>query len=533
MNPGLVVAALALAVVVVPGALAAPDLLDVPESSYVEPVGDAPTSQEMVLWSQTLRGIMPHSDDPFTHKLVLGCTGDALLYSMNLYVPGDGYSIRSDSIRLDGVPLDHGGYRQEGGIRTNIMLNPVGLGADAFPLVLSRTGSLMIPVEVAGGSAGATAVADITYVSGSQATCSLGTFDSARVGALFPLDIGFGGFGNIMLESTRMGAADFNAYLGEAGEDWTLELDIRNTISEDVTAAADELASEGVRAHLGPPDASNLAALAAHDPGAAAISCCGTSSFLEEADGVFRTAPSDRYLATEMARLMWHNGIRILVPVWTDDVWNNGYRDDIAEAFAGLGGTVDDGIMQEAGSRLGELGAQIRDRVISLADAHGSETVAVFSLPTDDMAFLEAMSSQDGAETVRWFGTDYTARDARYLENPSISEFASETGYTALQVEGAGADLDATRQALAEATGRVATHDMLAAYESAWIMGLAIQQTQSTDPDRLREAIPHVALRYQGTLGQMMLDPNGDLLAPAVEVWSVHDGEWVLAGVMR
>ena len=111
MNPGLVVAALALAVVVVPGALAAPDLLDVPESSYVEPVGDTPTSQEMVLWTQTLHGIIPHSDDPLTHKLVLGCTGDALLYSMNLYVPGDGYSIRSDLIRLDGVPLDHGGYR--------------------------------------------------------------------------------------------------------------------------------------------------------------------------------------------------------------------------------------------------------------------------------------------------------------------------------------------------------------------------------------------------------------------------------------
>ena len=230
---------------------------------------------------------------------------------------------------------------------------------------------------------------------------------------------------------------------------------------------------------------------------------------------------------------MWHNGIRVLVQVWTDDIWNNGYRDDVAEAFAGLGGTVDGGIMQEAGSRLGELGPQIRDRIISLADAHGAGTVAVFSLPTDDMAFLEAMSSQDGAETVRWFGTDYTARDARYLKNPAISEFASETGYTTLQVEGSGAGLDAIRQALAEATDKATTHDMLAAYESAWIMGLAIQHTQSTDPDRLREAIPHVALRHQGTLGQMALDPNGDLLAPAVKVWSVHDNEWVLAGTMR
>ena len=533
MNPGLMATVLALAAVVVPSALAAPDLLEVPASSYVEPGEDPPASQEMVLWTQTLRGAIPHSDDPLTHKLVLGCAGDALLYSVNLYVPGDGYLIRSDSIRLDGQPLDHGGYRQEGGIRTNVMSDPVGLGADTFPLLLSRTGSLMIPIEVAGGAVGATAVADITYVSGSQTTCSLDTFGSARVGALFPLDLGFGGFGNIMLESTRIGVADFNAYLREAGEDWTLKLDVRNTISEEVTAAADELAAEGVRIHLGPPDASNLVTLAAHDPGAVALSCCGTSSFLDEPDGVFRTAPSDRFLATEMARLIWHNGIRVLVPVWTDDAWSNSYRGDIAEAFEDLGGTVDGGIMQESGSRLGELGPQIRDRVISLADSHGAEAVAVFSLPTDDAAFLEAMNSHEGAETVRWFGTDFTARDTRYLDNPAISEFASATGYTALQVEGAGASLDSVRQALAEATGRVAIHDMLAAYESAWIIGLAIQHAQSTDPDRLREAIPHVAPRHQGTLGQMMLDHNGDLIVPAIEVWSVHDGQWVLAGVMR
>ena len=533
MNPGLMVAVLALAAVAAPGALAAPDLLEAPASSYVEPGQDEPTSQEMVLWTQTLRGAIPHSDDPFTHKLVLGCTGDALLYSMNLYVPGDGYSIRSDSIRLDGQPLDHGSYRQDGGIRTNVMSDPVGLGADTFPLVLSPTGSLMIPVRVAGGAAGATAVADITYVSGSQTTCSLDAFGSARVGALFPMDLGFGGFGSIMLESTKIGVADFNAYLGEAGEDWALELDVRDTVSEDVITAADDLAAGGVRIHLGPPDAANLAALAAHDPGAVALSCCGTFSLLDEQDGVFRTAPSDRYLATEMARLIWHNGMRVLVPVWTDDPWSNSYRSDIAGAFEGLGGTVDDGIMQESGSPLGELGPQIRDRIVSLADSHGAGAVAVFSLPTDDRAFLEAMNSIEGAETVRWFGTDYTARDAGYLENPAISEFASATGYTALQVEGAGASLDSVRQALTEATGKVATHDMLAAYESAWIIGLAIQHAQSTDPDRLREAIPHVALRHHGTLGQMMLDSNGDLIAPAVEVWSVHDGEWVLAGVMR
>ena len=510
-------------------------MLDVPVSTAA-PSHMTSASQDAVLWSQTFHAVIPHSEGPATHKLVFGCNGDALLYSLNLYVSeGSGkYTIRSDSVRLDGMALDHAAYLRQDNIRTDIVRSePIRLGAEGFPVVLSGSGSLMIPIETTNGSGGARIVVDVNHISGSQTVCALSSFAPTKVGALFPLDADFGGFGSIMLEATMAGVADFNSYLEEVGEDWMLEVAVQDTVGAEIPELTDGLSAEGVTAYLGPPDFTGLVALREHNPDAVALSCCGTSSPLNEPDGVFRTAPSDARLGADLARLMWYNGIRVLLPVWTDDPWNNSYRNDIAASFAELGGAIDDGITQDTGMSLEDLGAEIRDRIVLLADTHGDNQVAVFSLPTEDLPFLEAMSMYQGAERVRWFGTDYTARDSRYTDNPAISGFVSATGYTVLQVEGSGPNLEAVRQSLTEATGKVATHDMLAAYESAWILGLAIQHSQSMDPERLREAIPYVAQRHFGTLGPMVLDENGDLSPSGIEVWSVHDGEWVRVGVMR
>lgn len=86
---------------------------------------------------------------------------------------------------------------------------------------------------------------------------------------------------------------------------------------------------------------------------------------------------------------------------------------------------------------------------------------------------------------------------------------------------------------LQEATGKHANHDMLAAYRPTWILGLAMMHPQSSDPDRLSQAIPHVTARYAGTLGPMSLDRNVDLAASSFDVWSIRDGEWVLVGVVE
>ena len=263
------------------------------------------------------------------------------------------------------------------------------------------------------------------------------------------------------------------------------------------------------------------------------VSCCATTDSLSLEDNIFRTAPTDAYLGASLARLMSYNDIQVILPVWTDTIQKNEYLNHVIEAFEEEGGTVDEGVIQQEGLTLGELAPQIEEHLKLLTDNYGADTVAVVTLPTHFVDFMQTMSEYPQANTVRWFGTDLLARNSDIIQNNASRTFASNSGFTTLQMEGVGLHLDDIRQRLASSTGMITTHDMLAAYESAWILGLAMQYTQSTDAQRLSEAIPYIAERYSGTLGLMRMDSNGDVLGGSLEVWSVHNGNWTLAGTMK
>ncbi len=516
-------------------ALADLDDLEIPRAVPVAPDTTPPQMQDPTLWTQAVYGDIPQ--DAGTHRMVVWCSGDALLYSLGLYIPGEGnrYSIAADSIRLNGMALDHPGYSGEGNLRTDLLQGgPITLEGGALPLVLPGHGSLMVPVVVTGEGAAVRAVVDMSYVSGPDTTCSLDSFEPEMVGAVFPDEV----FGYVMRASVGVGVDDFNVYLEGTGAGWSLEPEVHTT--HDIAQAITDLREAGIRTHLGFPASYELEALATGYPDHLAVSCCATVGSLDVDDRIFRTAPSDTQMGIQLARLMQHNGIDVLLPVWrTHDLWVVGYRNSVAGAFLDLGGTVDEGVVVEDGEDIvndsedtARVAARVAERIASLAETYGAGRVAVFVAVYEEAALLEEISQHEEARDARWFGVDYAVGTTLYTGEGSVPEFASDVGYTALQVAVSGSAADVS-PALSEAAGRPANHDMLAAYESAWILGLAMAHTQSSDPGRLAGAIPYVADRYAGTLGPMAMDPNGDLAADAFEVWSVRGGEWTLMGIME
>lgn len=509
--------------------------LDIPRAAPAAPYVTPPQMQDPTLWTQTMYGDIPQ--DAGTHRMVVWCSGDALLYSLGLHIPGEGnrYNIAADSIRLNGMALSHPGYSGEGDLRTDLLQGgPITLEDGTLPLVLPGHGSLMVPVVVTGEGAAVRAVVDMSYVSGRQTTCSLDSFEPEMVGAVFPDEA----FGDVMRASVGVGVDDFNVYLEGTGAGWRLEPAVSTT--DDVVQAIVEMHEAGIRTHLGFPASYELEALAAGYPDHLAVSCCATVGSLDADDRIFRAAPSDTQMGIQLARLMQHNGIDVLLPVWrTNDSWESGYRNSVAGAFLDLGGTVDEGVAIEDGEDIvadgedtAKVAARVVDRIASLAETHGAGRVAVFVAVYQEAALLEEISQYEEARDVRWFGTDYAVGTTLYTGEGSVPEFASAVGYTALQVAVSGPAADVS-PALAEAAGRSTNHDMLAAYESAWILGLAMEHAQSSDPGRLADVLPYVAGRYAGTLGPMTMDPNGDLAADTFEVWSVRGGAWTLIGIME
>lgn len=513
--------------VIPPTAMAQQEPLNIPDALFVHTASNTHKVQSFLLWTDTIYDVIPGGDS--THKVVLWCTDDILLYSMDLFVGGTTeYVIKKDSIRQNGQILEHDGHSGEGDIRLEIIQDST-INLGSFPIVLSQPGSLMIPIRIS-SDFGVQAVATITYVGGRNTHCHLDSFNPGVIGAPFPTNSTLSGFGTAILEATKTGVDDFNDYLRDIHEDWQMALTIRDTRQQSISEIIDDIDTS---IYLGPLDGPTLYYISQHSDDIVVVSCCATADSLSLEDNIFRTAPTDAYLGASLARLMSYNDIQVILPVWTDTMQKNEYLNHIIEAFEKEGGTVDEGIMQQEGLTLGELAPQIEERIKLLTDNYGADTVAVVTLPTHFVDFMQTMSEYPQTNTIRWFGTDLLARNSDIIQNNASRTLASNSGFTTLQMEGVGIHLDDIRQRLTSSTGMITTHDMLAAYESAWILGLAMQYTQSTDAQRLSEAIPYIAARYSGTLGVMRMDSNGDVLGGSLEVWSVHNGNWTLAGTMK
>jgi branched-chain amino acid transport system substrate-binding protein len=71
------------------------------------------------------------------------------------------------------------------------------------------------------------------------------------------------------------------------------------------------------------------------------------SSLAIPGDNIFRFCPNDMREAEAIVALMWHDGIRTIVPLWRNDAGNNGLHDSVQAAFQNVGGAVTSGYRYE------------------------------------------------------------------------------------------------------------------------------------------------------------------------------------------
>ena len=144
-----------------------------------------------------------------------------------------------------------------------------------------------------------------------------------------------------------------------------------------------------------------------------------------------------------------------------------------------------------------------------------------------------SFTGYDVLREVMWFGSAANANDTRLIDDPLSLEFSTtDTKFTTMLVASDESDLTTYVEESVGPTPRTRLDCLrkLLVRRQGWLLGLALERTQSTDVDALAEAIPEVARERVGALGDLDLNAAGDLAQANYDILRVTGGGWQYYG---
>ena len=355
------------------------------------------------------------------------------------------------------------------------------------------------------------------------------------VGALLALDSGDYPDNNAR-DALLLAAADYNAAADRGSLVKLITYNITDPNDPDGYVALDALTRAhdgggGPSAYIGPSLSSNVGAVMDYIAGNNVL-LIGYGSESEElsipGDNLFRTAVSTDRHGRFMAQAMADAGVRSVVTVVRNDSWGVSYNASIADALGPnglrLAGTV----------RFAEGNTEWNSTLdaISAAVAEGAGRVGVAFVGTDvEQGSVAAAALADAAAgSVQWFVSPTGFYD---IADAAERDFARAVNLTAIVND--VVDSDKKSDLDARAGVGLDFYDY-AAYDALFILGNTIASAVESGrtsgggvvADDLRPLVPAQADAYDGILGDIALDANGDLGSPdRFAVWQVDDtGEW-------
>jgi len=264
------------------------------------------------------------------------------------------------------------------------------------------------------------------------------------------------------------------------------------------------------------------------------VSCCSSAPALAiPNDSVFRLVPDDRNQGTAISKLIQHEGIEVLVPVWRGDTWGDGLSEASTDSFVDRGGIIDEGIRYNPESpEFSASTSLLAEKVQGYVDEHGADKVAVLFLGfAEILSFTQSASEHEILNDVRWFGPGANTKEHRLIEDPIGLDFSTNVQFTTVQFAASkNPTYEKVQTYLTETLGTDPNTFVHSSYDAVWIIGLAMLETQSTDVSTIKAMIPEIAENYSGAIGPTKLNEAGDLAQADYEVWGIRGGEWVLLG---
>jgi branched-chain amino acid transport system substrate-binding protein len=365
-----------------------------------------------------------------------------------------------------------------------------------------------------------------------------GLSGEVNIGLILPLSGDLATHGEENWEGSKLGVVDFNKHLEEIGAGWTLKMTSEDSATSPVIALEKltSLNAKGIGIVVGPETSSNIRNIKgyADSNNMLLVSCCSSAPALAiPNDSVYRLVPDDSNQGTALSKLIQHEGIEVLVPVWRGDTWGDGLSDATTSSFVQRGGIIDEGIRYNPESpEFSASTSLLAEKIRGYVDEYGEDKVAIVFLGfAEILQFVQSASEHEVLDDVRWFGPGANTKEHKLIEDPIGLEFSTNIQFTTVQVAASkNPTYEKVQAHLTETLGRTPNTFVHSSYDAVWIIGLAMLETQSSDVSAIKAILPEIAENYSGAIGPTKLNEAGDLAQADYEVWGIRDGAWVLLG---
>jgi len=365
-----------------------------------------------------------------------------------------------------------------------------------------------------------------------------GLSGEVRIGLILPLTGDLATHGEENWEGSKLGVVDFNKHLEEIGAPWHLKMVSEDSATSPVIALEklSALNAKGIGIVVGPETSSNIRNIKGYSDSnnMLLVSCCSSAPALAiPNDSVFRLVPDDSNQGTALGKLLQHEGIEVLIPVWRGDTWGDGLKEAASDSFTERGGQVDEGIRYNPESpEFSASTSLLAEKVQEYVDKFGADKVGVLFLGfAEILQFIQSASEHDVLDDVRWFGPGANTKEHKLIDDPIGLEFSTNVQFTTVQVAASkNPTYERVQAHLTETLGKTPNTFVHSSYDAVWIIGLAMLETQSSDVSTIKAKIPEIAEKYSGAIGSTKLNAAGDLAQANYEVWGIRGGEWILLG---
>ena len=335
-----------------------------------------------------------------------------------------------------------------------------------------------------------------------------------------------------------LGNDDFNNYLEEIGAHWRMNLIWKDSLYDPTIIpirSIQQLDSEGVKFVLGHISSAEIHHIKSYvdSNDMVLISSVSSATSLAVVDNIFRFSPDSSQRSKVLSLLFEREGIEAVIPIYRGDDWGDSVYKSTKNSFEAMGGVMDDGVRysSEATAYSAET-SMLSDLVDKYTDQYPADKVAVLMIGfSETVHLLGSAASFDNLHDVRWFGSDGSSNDGTLSDDPAASAFLQDVNFVGTAFGTSRNDVYAdVQEYFMNYRDRIPYAYSFPIYDSIWVLGKTILETDSIDPLTVSDAITDVASRHTGAIGTINLNEFGDFATPNYDLWSIRDGAWYKSG---